>query len=60
MAGARKLLSESAKKRRKSNQDKARCSTRVTLKGEKGRWDQFKVEYGLKNDEEVARKLLDT
>ncbi len=60
MARGKKSLSGSAKKRRKSEQDRARCGTRVTLKGEKLRWDQFKLEYNLMNDEQVAKKLLDT
>ena len=60
MARKAELLSESAKKRRKLEQDRERLKTRVTLKGEKERWDLFKADRELKNDEEVARILLNT
>ena len=63
MAGAhgkRNASSNSAKKRRKSAQDKLRCSTRVVLKDMKTRWERFKVDKHLKKDDEVAKFLLDS
>ncbi len=59
MAGGRKVT-ESERKKRKREQDRARSMTRVALKGEKERWDQLKADCHLETDEDVAKLLLDS
>ena len=49
----------SATKRRKKELDKARLTTRVTLKNQMGRWDRLKTVLKMK-DSEVADILFDT